>query len=203
MRTTMSAGEEHLLDVGLCQQGIDLIFVLVRGPGPLPCFNLVVEDILVGGVVGSLGGCRLVLEFSPGAEEWDELDTMLVESQGMAEMNDGVVRAREWQVFWNQTDRLHGVPTQSMRGGQIIDGTNDVPHAKELNLHVNRKGSFELHAQFKTLVIIPRVHGIRERQLFVVAWREKADFLEHASKGTCREGTARETENTDLIPDFI
>lgn len=68
-------------------------------------------DDVVG--MGSLGVCGIVLVFSPGAERWDELDAMLVESQGMAEMDDGIVGTREWQVLWDQSDRLYGVPRRT------------------------------------------------------------------------------------------
>jgi hypothetical protein len=59
------------------------------------------------------------LGFSAGAEGWNELDTAFVESQRMAEVNDGIVRAGEWQVFWDQADRLHGVPIRDVR--RVID----------------------------------------------------------------------------------
>jgi hypothetical protein len=85
----------------------------------------------------------------------------------------------------------------------LIGRPNDIPYAKELDPYVDGKGSLELHAQLETLFVIPRIHGIREWQLFEVAWREKSDFLEHAGEGTSRESTTRETENTDLIPDVI
>jgi len=61
-------------------------------------------------VFGSLGVLLLWLGFTTGAKGGDELDTVLVESQGMTEVHNGIVRAGERQVFWNQSDRLHGVP---------------------------------------------------------------------------------------------
>lgn len=127
-----------------------------------------------------------MLAFSTGAKEGYELDTMLVESHGMTEVYDSIVGTGEWQVFWNQSDGLNGVP-----------------YAKKLDLYVDRKGSLELHAQSKALFIIPRVHGICERQLFHVALREKSNFLKHAGKSARRESTTRKTENTDVIPDAI
>lgn len=63
-------------------------------------------------VFGSLGFCPLLLGFSAGTIGWDELDAAFVKGQRMTEVDDGIVRAREWQVFWNQSDRLHGVPTR-------------------------------------------------------------------------------------------
>jgi len=80
---------------------------------------------------------------------------------------------------------------------------NDIPYAKELDPYVDGKGSFELQAQLEALIVIPRIHGIRERQLFEVAWREKPDFLKHACEGTGCESATRETKNTDLIPGAI
>ena len=80
---------------------------------------------------------------------------------------------------------------------------NDTPYTEELDPHVDRKRSLELQAQLETLVVVPRVHGVRERQLFEVEWREKTDFLKHAGERTGRESTTRETKDTDLIPDTI
>ena len=79
---------------------------------------------------------------------------------------------------------------------------NVIPYTEELDLHVDRKESLDLQAQLETLVV-PRVHGIRERQLFEVERREKADFLKHAGERTGSESTTRETKDTDLIPDMI
>jgi len=104
----------------------------------------------------------------------------------VAEMHDGIVRARERQVFRDQADGLDGIP-----------------YSKKLDLYVYGKGSLELHAQFQAFLIVPGVHSIREGQLFDVGLREKSDFLKHAGESTGGEGTARETENTDLIPNMI
>jgi hypothetical protein len=81
--------------------------------------------------------------------------------------------------------------------------SDDIPYTKELDLYVDGKCSLKLHTQSETLVVIPRVHGIRERQLFDVPLREKPDFLKHASEGASSEGAPRKTEDTDLIPDTI
>ena len=94
-------------------------------------------------------------------------------------------------------------PYRGHEAGGLIDGSNDIPYAKELDFYVDGESSLELYAQFETLSVISCVHRIREGQLFDVAWREKPNFLEHASKSTCGEGTTRETENTNLIPDVI
>jgi len=92
-----------------------MIFVLVGSSGPLPSFDLIVavraDDVAV---FGNLCLQLLGLGFSAGAEGGDELYTTFVEGQGMTEVDDGIVRAGEWQVFWNQADRLNGVPTQEM-----------------------------------------------------------------------------------------
>ena len=98
----MGADEEYLLDVGLCPgEGIDVSFELKRRPRPLGSFQLVVS-ILADEGIGDLGVCRLCLGLSrTGAEGWDEFDAVLVESQRMAEMDNGIIRAREWQVFRN------------------------------------------------------------------------------------------------------
>lgn len=85
----------------------------------------------------------------------------------------------------------------------MIEGSDDVPYAKKLDLYVDRKGPLELDAQFKALFVIPRVHGICERQLFHIVLREKSDFLKHASKSASRESTTGKTENTDVIPNTI
>jgi hypothetical protein len=112
----VSAGEEYLLDVGRWPgQFIDAIFVPLRPVRSLSSFELVMAMFADGVArIGNLGVDRVLFMFY-GAKEWEELDTMLVESQGMAEMDDGIVRAREWQVFWNHSDRLHGVPAEGMR----------------------------------------------------------------------------------------
>ena len=80
---------------------------------------------------------------------------------------------------------------------------NNIPYAKELDPYVDGKGSFELQAQLQTLFVITRIHGIRERQLFEVAWREESDFLEHTGERTGCESATRETKNTDLISGAI
>ena len=85
----------------------------------------------------------------------------------------------------------------------MIDGSDDVPYAKEVDPYVDGKGSFELHAELETLFVIPCIHGICERQLLEVAWREKADFLKHAGEGTSSESPARKAKNIDLIPHMI
>ena len=85
----------------------------------------------------------------------------------------------------------------------MIEGLNGIPYTEELDPYVDGEGALELQAQLETLVVIPRVHGIRERQLFKVAWREKSNLLEHAGEGASCESTTRETENTDLISGTI
>lgn len=118
-RTAVDAGEEYLFDVGLWPgHGIDMKFILVRLSRPLPSFDLI-WTILTGGLAlfGDLGVCPLGFGLSAGAEGWYELDTVFIESQCMAEVHNGIVRAGEWQVFWNQPDRLHGVPTWGYETG--------------------------------------------------------------------------------------
>ena len=85
----------------------------------------------------------------------------------------------------------------------MIDTLDVIPYTKELDPYVNGEGSLELQAQLETLIVVPRVHGVSERQLFHVARREKADFLEHAGERTGCESTTRETKNTDFISDAI
>ena len=85
----------------------------------------------------------------------------------------------------------------------MTDGLGNIPYAKELDPDVYGKGPLKLQAQPETLIVIPRVHGICERQLFEVARGEKSNFLEHAGEGPSCESTTRETENTYLIPDAI
>lgn len=103
--TAVGAGEEYLSYVGIWPgHGIDTSFVIQLLARPVSLIGLVMV-VWIGG----LGACLLKFE-SAGAEGWEEFDATLVESQGMAEIDDGVVRAREWQVFWNQSDGLHGVP---------------------------------------------------------------------------------------------
>jgi len=81
---TVSASEENLFNVALWpSQGVDLIFVVfsLRPFRVLSSVNLVAM-ILTGDVVrvGSLGFCGVMLGFSAGAKERDELDTVLVQS---------------------------------------------------------------------------------------------------------------------------
>jgi len=90
----VGAGEEHLLDIGRSDiQAIDLAFVLV---------NLAVRVI----------GLR-----ETTVKGWDELYTAFVESQRVTEMGDGIVRTGERQVFWNPSDRFHGVPSRRYEVG--------------------------------------------------------------------------------------
>jgi len=109
----MGTDEEYLLNVGLWPgQGVDMIFVAI---GPLSSFDLIVA-VHTGDVAvfGNLCFQLLGLGFSAGAEGGDELYTTFVEGQSMTEVDDGIVRAGERQVFWNQADRLDGVPTEGM-----------------------------------------------------------------------------------------
>ena len=85
----------------------------------------------------------------------------------------------------------------------MIDWSNYIPHAKESDLYIDRKGSLELQAQLKTLFVVPLIHGIREWQLLKVVWREKPDFLEHTGEDASCESTTGETKDTDLISDAI
>ena len=80
---------------------------------------------------------------------------------------------------------------------------NDIPYAEELDPHVNRKGSLELETQLDALRVIPRVHIVRERQLFEVAGGNKSHFLKHSREGAGCKSATRETKNTDLIPGAI
>lgn len=112
----MCAGEEHLLDVCIWPgHGIDMSLVLMRCTGPLSSFDLVM-GVLTDAGIGNGRLRRLFLGFPPGAEEWNKLDAMFIESQGMAEMQDSIVRARERQVFWDQSDGLDRVPTEGVNG---------------------------------------------------------------------------------------
>ena len=81
--------------------------------------------------------------------------------------------------------------------------SDDVPYTKELDPHVDGKGSLELHAQPAAFFIVPRIHFVREWQLFAVAWGEKSDFLEHAREGASCKGATREPKNTYLISHAI
>lgn len=85
----------------------------------------------------------------------------------------------------------------------MIGGGNNIPDANKLDPYVDGEGPLELHAQLETIFVIPRVHGVRERQLLDIARREKSDFLEHASKGTSSERTTGETENANSISNVI
>ena len=80
---------------------------------------------------------------------------------------------------------------------------NDIPYTDELDPYVNGKRSLERHTRLETLFVILRVHGVRERQLFEVARREKTDFLDHASEDSCCTSAAREPKNTNVIPRAI
>ena len=77
----MNASEEYLFDVTIRPgHSIDVIFVLERRSGPFSFFHLVMmilSGIIVG--FGGLGVCGVMLGFSAGAKEWDELDAVLVE----------------------------------------------------------------------------------------------------------------------------
>jgi len=116
-RTAVGTGEEYLLNVGLYSgHGIDMKFIFIRiSTRLLPSFHLMTAR--AGGLAGfrNLGVGLLGLGFSAGAEGWDELYATFVEGQRMTEVHDGIVRAGEWQVFWNQADRLDGVPTREVR----------------------------------------------------------------------------------------
>lgn len=119
-RTAVGTGEEYFLNVGLWPgHGIDMKFIFIRISGLLPSFHLMTAR--AGGLAGfrSLGAGLFGLGFSAGTEGWDELYAAFVEGQRMTEVHNGIVRAGEWQVFWNQADRLDGVPTREVR--RVID----------------------------------------------------------------------------------
>ena len=62
---------------------------------------------------------------------------------------------------------------------------------------------FELHAQIETFLVTPLIHGISEWNLFEIEPRKESDLLKHASERASRVGTARESENTDLVARVI
>ena len=73
--TAMSAGEEHLFDVGdLPRHVVDVSFVLVRVSRPLS-FRLMMTALIA---FGDLGVRTLPLGLSTRAEGWYELDTAFV-----------------------------------------------------------------------------------------------------------------------------
>ena len=75
-----------------------------------------------------------------------------------------------------------------------MNRSNNIPCPKELDFYVETEGLLELCTQCMTCVVFPHVHGIRERQLFEVPFREESDFLEHTGESAARYGTARETK---------
>ena len=77
------------------------------------------------------------------------------------------------------------------------------PHPDELDFYVGRKCLLESGAQTATGVVIPRIHGIRERRLFEIAWRKESDFLDHAGKSASRHSTTRRARKADIIPGTI
>jgi hypothetical protein len=79
----------------------------------------------------------------------------------------------------------------------------DIPYAKKLDPHVDRKRSLEFQAHINGLVVILRIQGTCEWQLFDVRLREKPDFLYHPGESTSCVSTARKTKDTDLISDMI
>ena len=112
-RTAVGPDEEYLFDVGdLPGHLVDTSLELGRVSRPGSPFNLMMTVLGNGlAVFGNCSICPLMLGCSAGAEGWDELDTTFVQGQSMAEMHNGIVRARERQVLWNQSDRVHCVPT--------------------------------------------------------------------------------------------
>ena len=83
----MYAGEEHFFDgrLRVCVSGIH------------PAFRLTIH--------------RLGIVFA--VEGRDKLDAVLIESQRMAEVVDGIIRTAERQIFRNDSDGFDGVPMGS------------------------------------------------------------------------------------------
>ena len=114
-RTAVDAGEEHLFNIGLRPgHGIDFKFVLERPLGHFSFMMAIVLAILVDDLTGfgNILAFLPVLGLSTGAEGWDELDATFVERQRVAEVQNGVIRAGERQVFRNQANRLYGIPAR-------------------------------------------------------------------------------------------
>ena len=114
-RTTVDAGEEHLFNVGLRPgHGIDFEFVLERPLGHFSFMMVVMVAILVDDptVFGNILAFLPVLGLSTGTEGWDELDATFVERQRVSEVQNGVVRTGERQVFRNQANGLYGIPAR-------------------------------------------------------------------------------------------
>ena len=121
----------------------------------------------------------------------------------MAEMRDGPVRTGKWQLFRDQSDRSHSVPSWRYEVGSLSIGFGNIPYAKELDPYIDREGLLELYALVETRFGLAIVHCKRKLQLFEVVRREKSNFLKHASEGASCISTTRETKNTDLVPEAI
>ena len=113
--TAVGTGEKHLLNVGLgAGHGIDMSLVFVRGSRLLSPVDLIMT--VHTGDIGVVGVHFLGLGFPAGAEGREEFDATLIESQGMTEDQDGIVRTRKRQVFRDQADGLDSVPRREVRG---------------------------------------------------------------------------------------
>ena len=95
----MSAGEEHLFNVGLLLgHSFDIEFTRARQLSTSDFVMTVLANGLV--VFRVLGLCPLLLlGVFASAEGWDELDAAFIESQRVAEVRNGIVRTAERQMF--------------------------------------------------------------------------------------------------------
>lgn len=121
----MGASKEYLFDVGIWStQSIDLSFVIVRCLGAPP--------------TRVRPACFLNhRSYGSSAEGRHELDATLIKSQRVTEIYDGIVRTGEWQVFWDNSDRLYSVPISENMRGRMIGGSDNIPDTEKLDLHVH------------------------------------------------------------------
>ena len=125
----MGSGEEYLFDIGdLPGRLIDTGFIIEHERAFRRCspFHSMMSVLANGCAVA--GNCGvyplpllplllLLLGFPAGEVGWDELDAVFVQGYSMPEVLDGIIRGGECEVLWNQSDRVHSVPTRRYEMG--------------------------------------------------------------------------------------
>jgi hypothetical protein len=104
-----------------------------------------------------------------------ELCAAFIERDGMAEVAHGSIGGREWEGMRDQPNSTNRIPT-APRVSRLARRTyrERIPDADEFDLDVGRESFLEHGALFPASIVILNEHLVRERNLLVVARREKA-----------------------------
>ena len=104
-----------------------------------------------------------------------ELCAVFVERDSMAEVAHGSIGGRKWERMWDQPNRTNRIPMPRVSYLACVPRvTERIPDADEFDLDVSRESFLERGALSPANIVIATEHLIRERNLLVVARREKA-----------------------------